>query len=172
VLEQALGHEDVWWSGDVVPRILNHRLEKGVWPTSRPRERASGTHFIGSCVRVRISLKTARKRHFFLIFFIWIVGGGVQLGPLGIAASKRHIVPTPGDYDDGKIGGMMIDKGNGSTKKICPSATLSTTNPTCSARKRTRAAAVGSRRLTAWAMARPNFVPCWELYPIPRSSSL
>jgi hypothetical protein len=36
------------------------------------------------------------------------VGGGVQLGPLGTAATNRPIVPAPGDYDDGEIGGMMI----------------------------------------------------------------
>jgi hypothetical protein len=34
------------------------------------------------------------------------VGGGVQLGPLGPAATNRPIVPAPGDYDAGKIGGM------------------------------------------------------------------
>jgi hypothetical protein len=34
-------------------------------------------------------------------------GGGVQLGPLGAAATNRPIVPTPGDYDDGEIGGMI-----------------------------------------------------------------
>jgi hypothetical protein len=56
---------------------------------------------------------------------------GVHLGPLGPAATNMPIVATPGDYD-GEIGGMMIDRGNRSTlkKKICPSATLSTTNPT------------------------------------------
>jgi hypothetical protein len=37
------------------------------------------------------------------------------------------------------------------SEETCPSATLSTTNPTC----QTRAAAMGSQRLTAWAMARP-----------------
>jgi hypothetical protein len=36
-----------------------------------------------------------------------IVGGGVQLGPLGPAATNRPIVPAPGDYDDGEIGGMI-----------------------------------------------------------------
>jgi hypothetical protein len=40
------------------------------------------------------------------------VGGGVQLGPLGTAATSRPIVPAPGDYDDGEVGGMMIGKGN------------------------------------------------------------
>jgi hypothetical protein len=58
------------------------------------------------------------------------VGGGVQLGPLGTAATNRPIVPAPGDYD-GEIGGM-IGSGNRSTReKTCPSAVLSTTIPTC-----------------------------------------
>jgi hypothetical protein len=50
-----------------------------------------------------------------VIFLIGIVGGGVQLGPLGTTASNRPIVPAPGDYDDGEIGGMVIGKGNRST---------------------------------------------------------
>jgi hypothetical protein len=41
------------------------------------------------------------------------------------------------------------------SEKTCPSATSSITNPTCSAQTRTRAAAVGSQLLTAWATARP-----------------
>jgi hypothetical protein len=58
-------------------------------------------------------------------------GGGVQLGPLGTAATNSPIVPAPGDYDDREIGGMMIRKGNRSTRrKTCLSAALSTTNPT------------------------------------------
>jgi hypothetical protein len=46
------------------------------------------------------------------IFLIGIVGRGVQLGPLGTAATNRPIVPAPGDYDDGEIGGMMIGRGS------------------------------------------------------------
>jgi hypothetical protein len=42
--------------------------------------------------------------------------------------------------------------------KTCPSATLSTTNPTWLTGDRNRSAALGSRRLTAWAMARPNSI--------------
>jgi hypothetical protein len=48
---------------------------------------------------------------------IGIVGGGVRLGPLGTAATNRPIVPTPGDYDGGEIGGMMIWQGNRSTRR-------------------------------------------------------
>jgi hypothetical protein len=33
------------------------------------------------------------------------------LGPLGTAATNRHIVPAMDDYDDGEIGGI-IGKGN------------------------------------------------------------
>jgi hypothetical protein len=47
-----------------------------------------------------------------LIFLIGIVGGGgVQVGPLGTAATNRPIVPAPGDYGGGEIGGI-IGRGN------------------------------------------------------------
>jgi hypothetical protein len=77
----------------------------------------------------------------FLFFLIGIVGGGVQLGPLGTAATNRPIVPAPGDYDDGEIGGTMIGKGNRSTRRkhapvpLCP--------------PQIPHSAVGSQRLTA-----------------------
>jgi hypothetical protein len=76
------------------------------------------------------------------------VGGGVQLGPLGTAAINRPIVPAPGDYEEGEIGGM-IGKGNRSIRRkpalepLCPPQTPHVV------RKRTWAAAVGSQRPTA-----------------------
>jgi hypothetical protein len=84
------------------------------------------------------------------------VGGWIQFGPLGTAATNRPVMPTPGDYNDGEIGGMMIGRVNLSTQRkpapmpLCPPQTPH------AARTRTRAAAVGSQRLTAWAMARPS----------------
>jgi hypothetical protein len=36
-----------------------------------------------------------------LFFLIGIVGGGVQLGPLGTAATNRPTEPVPDHYDDG-----------------------------------------------------------------------
>jgi hypothetical protein len=84
--------------------------------------------------------------HFFLN---WCSGGWSPVG------STRPIVPAPGDYDDGEIG--MIGRGNRSTRRkpapvpLCPPQTP---HP---ARTRTRAAAVGSQRLTAWATARPSW---------------
>jgi hypothetical protein len=63
------------------------------------------------------------------IFFFGIVVSGVQLGPLGTAASNRPTVPAPGDYD-GEIGGMIIGRGKRSTPRkhapvpLCPSQTF------------------------------------------------
>jgi hypothetical protein len=57
-----------------------------------------------------------------------VEGGGVQLGPLRTADTTRPIVPSPGDYDDGEIGGMN-GKGNRSTRRkpapmpLCPQQT-------------------------------------------------
>jgi hypothetical protein len=81
-------------------------------------------------------------------FLIGIVGGGVQLGPFGTAATNRPIVPAPGDYDDGEIGGM-IGKGNRSIRRKPASVPLCPPQTPHAARTRTRAAAVGSQRLTA-----------------------
>jgi hypothetical protein len=55
---------------------------------------------------------------------IGVVGGGVQLGPLGNAAANSPIVPAPGDYHDGDIGGM-IDRGNRSTRRKPGTASMS-----------------------------------------------
>jgi hypothetical protein len=38
-----------------------------------------------------------------VFFFFWHTGGGVQLGPLGTAATDWPILPAPGDYDDGEF---------------------------------------------------------------------
>jgi hypothetical protein len=38
------------------------------------------------------------------------------LGPIGIAGTNRPIVPAPGDYDGGEIGGM-IGRENRSTRR-------------------------------------------------------
>jgi hypothetical protein len=54
--------------------------------------------------------------HFFLI----------QLVSLRASATNWPIVPAPGDYDDGEFGGMVIGKGNRSTRRkpapvpLCP----------------------------------------------------
>jgi hypothetical protein len=75
------------------------------------------------------------------------VGGGVQLGPLGTAATNRPIVPAPGDYDDGETG-EMIGRGNRSTRRKHAPVPLCTPQTPLAARTRIRAAAVGTQRLT------------------------
>jgi hypothetical protein len=76
------------------------------------------------------------------------VGGGVQFGPVGTAATNRPIVPPPGDYDDGDICGM-IGRGNRSTRRNPAPVSLCPPQNPYAARTRTRAAAMGSQRLTA-----------------------
>jgi hypothetical protein len=55
-----------------------------------------------------------------------IVGGGVQLGPLGTAATDCPIVLSSGDYDDGEFAGVKIGRRNRSTRRkpsltpLCP----------------------------------------------------
>jgi hypothetical protein len=83
----------------------------------------------------------------FTIFLIGIVGGGVQLGPLGTAATNRPIVPAQGDCDDGEIGGMMIGKGNRSTRRKPAPLPLCPLQTSHAARTRTRAATVEARDL-------------------------
>jgi hypothetical protein len=74
------------------------------------------------------------------------VGGGVQTGPLGTSATEWPIVPAPGDYDDAEFGGMKIGRGNRSTgRKPTPAPLFPPQIPLA----QTRAAAVGSQRLTA-----------------------
>jgi hypothetical protein len=62
----------------------------------------------------------------YLFLLIRIVGGGVQLCPLGTSATEWPIVSAPGDYDDGEFGEMKIGRGNRSTRRkpapapLCP----------------------------------------------------
>jgi hypothetical protein len=78
------------------------------------------------------------------------------LGLLGTAATNKPIVPAPGDYDDGEIGGMMIGRRNRSTRRKPAPVPLYPPQTPHAARTRTRAAAVGSQRLTVLAMAQPS----------------
>jgi hypothetical protein len=72
---------------------------------------------------------------------------------------KWPIVPAPGDYDDGEFGGMKIGRGNRSTwRKPAPVPLCPPQIPLDQTRVWTRAAAVGSQRLIAWATARPRVI--------------
>jgi hypothetical protein len=90
-------------------------------------------------------------------FFYWNWGRWIPYR-MSTAAIYWPIVPVPGDCEDGEVGGMKCGwQGKPKySKKTCPGAILCNTNPSCQTRAQTRAAAVGSQRLTAWAMARRN----------------
>jgi hypothetical protein len=78
--------------------------------------------------------------------------GGVRLSLLSTSATNWPIAPAPNDDDCGAVGGMRIGRGN----RSCP--------PQIShdlTWARTRAAAVGSLLLIAWAVAH---VPCQNVF--------
>jgi hypothetical protein len=88
--------------------------------------------------------------------------GGVGTKSLGTAATSGLLYkPQTIDEDDcGAIGGMKIGRENRSTRrKPAPTPLCPPQIPRDQTRDRTRAAAVGSQRLTAWAMARPYSAP-------------
>jgi hypothetical protein len=72
------------------------------------------------------------------------------MGSLGTSATEWPIVPAPGDYDDGEVGGMKIGRGNRSTRrKPAPAPLRPPQIPLDQTRARTRTAAVGTQRLSA-----------------------
>jgi hypothetical protein len=101
------------------------------------------------------ALGMSQRIQFHLPFFLFIIISGVGLSPLGTAATSG-LLYKPHMIDEGDceaIGGMKIGKGNRSTRRKPAAAPLC---PPQISHDQTRAAAVGSQRLTAWAMARPS----------------
>jgi hypothetical protein len=70
------------------------------------------------------------------------------VGALETAVTNRPIVPAPGDYDNGKIDGM-IGRGTEILGETLPQCRFVHHKPPQAVQTRTRAAAVGSQRLTA-----------------------
>jgi hypothetical protein len=80
------------------------------------------------------------------------------MGPLGTSANYGLIVLAPSDCEDGEFGGMN-GRGNRSTwRKPAPAPLCPPQIPLDQIGDWTRAAAVGSQRLTASAMARPKWI--------------
>jgi hypothetical protein len=89
------------------------------------------------------------------LFFNSHSGGGVQTGSRKVG----HFWPAPGDCEDGKFDWMKIGRGNRNTRrKPVPGPFCPPQIPLDQTRTWTRAAAVGSQRLTAWAMAWPSLL--------------
>jgi hypothetical protein len=115
-----------------------------------------------ACSTFKLSQLAILQKRSPSIFFSW-----VGLSPLGTAATsglfyQPHMID---EGDCGAIGGMKIGRGNRSARRkparapLCPPQI-----PHDQTRARTRAAAVGSQRLTAWAMARPRHPLLLSLY--------
>jgi hypothetical protein len=85
------------------------------------------------------------------VFLIRTVGGVVQIGSTRHVGHFWPIVPDPCECDDGEFGGMKTGRGNRSTRrKPAPAPHW----PPQIQTDETRTAAVGSQRLTAWAIVR------------------
>jgi hypothetical protein len=78
-----------------------------------------------------LSLYFTKHNNFLTIADAILLIGGVEskLGPFGMSASNWPIVLAPSDFEDEEFGGIWMGKPKYS-EKTCPSATLSTTNPT------------------------------------------
>jgi hypothetical protein len=88
--------------------------------------------------------------HSRMLFFLIRIVGGCPNGSTRHGGTEWPIVPYPGDYDNGVFGGMKIGRGNRSTQRTSAAAPLCPPQiPLDQTRARTRAAAVGSQRLTA-----------------------
>jgi hypothetical protein len=139
---------------------------RGMFPNTQRHYPTKDLHDFPQILQANTSMKIKTRHHhasphsFRLMnqqsFISW---GGVRLSPLGTSATVWPIVPAPINRWWWMWSSRWNENWQGKPKyseKTCPSATLSTTNPTWPDLARTRAAAVGSRRLTAWAMARPS----------------
>jgi hypothetical protein len=85
--------------------------------------------------------------HFFFNSHRWGAGGGVGVHTVSTRRVGHFwpIVPSPGDCEDAKFGGIKIGRGNRSTRrKPAPAPLCPPQVPLEQTRARTRAAAVGS----------------------------
>jgi hypothetical protein len=131
-------------------------------------------HCVGICVKFSLHIKVSNSaiskfqsygifKSNLLIYvytrvvFFLVSLGGVRLSPLGTSATVGLLYqPRMIDDDYGAVGGMRIGRGNRSTcKKPAPVPLCPPQIPHDLTWDRTRAAAVGSQWLTAWAMAQP-----------------
>jgi hypothetical protein len=90
--------------------FLSSAVVGGEWSASYPGRLTTGTHWIGSCVGLRAFLEVVEGRKILpqpglelrplgcsarSSLRCFLVGGGVQLGPLGTAATDWPIVACP-----------------------------------------------------------------------------
>jgi hypothetical protein len=131
--------------GGIAPPFLTTSLHGDEWSASR--------------LCRFTSWETATATHSEFSSFILVSWGGVKLSSLGTLAINWPILPARMIDDDecGTVGGMIIGRGSGSTRrKSAPMPLCPPQIPHDRICDRTRAAAVWSRRPTAWAILRPT----------------
>jgi hypothetical protein len=117
-----------------------HLLGKTIHVIARAQELPEGNNKVGIEINVAKSI------------FITIILSGVRLSPLGTEATTGLLYQPQmiDDGDCGAIGGMEIEWGNRNTRrKPAPSSICPPQIPQEHTSARTRAAAMGSQRLTA-----------------------
>jgi hypothetical protein len=141
------------------------RFMESVYPT--PSAFNFSLYLFVPCICVWININGLHSGHEqkFMQIFVWIISyfpqfflfvqWGVESRTIRHCGQQWPSVPAPGDYDDEEIGGM-IGRGNRSTRRKPAPVPLCPPQTPHAAHTRTRAAAVGSQRLTAWATARPS----------------
>jgi hypothetical protein len=114
-----------------------------------------------------IHAKCSTQLFFLLLLFI-IILSRVRLRKLDTAATTGLLyqIQMTDDGDCGTVGGMKIGRGSRSTRRSpAPVSLYPPQIPHDLTRAQTRATAVGSQRLTGWAMARSSFSHIQRLTP-------
>jgi hypothetical protein len=105
-------------------------------------------------------------------FLFCSFGEGVRLSDLSTSASGGPLVPAPdGDnYECGTIGGMRIGWGNWRSRRNCiPMLICVPQVPHALNLDQIQAAAVESRWLTAWSMARSSYIGHFRKNSFPKN---
>jgi hypothetical protein len=136
----------------ISPQLSSNKRNRAY---TRVKYKGQWTGCIHLILRVAVWANVEWLLFFFFFFFLGVGWDWVHLArrPLiGLLYEHQMI-----DYECGALGGMRIGRGNRSTRrKPAPVPLFPPQILHDLAWARTRAAAVGSRRLTAWAMARPR----------------
>jgi hypothetical protein len=160
-LGRRIGAGDLWRGGSCTHYIEASLPIEASPGSSQPRNSTAALRFCRTTLQTSCSLfrraPVRRNRqvscrhllsppHKFSFFFLEVQWGWV------------HLVRRPRmiDHECGAVGGMRIGRGNRSTRrKPAPVPLCQQQIPHDLTWARTRAVALGSRRLTAWATARP-----------------
>jgi hypothetical protein len=112
-----------------------------------------GSHWkTGNQKPVGFASPTYKLGNYCFLVSCWLLhsgGGGSKLGPLSTSATYWPIVPALGDCEDGEFGGMNGRENRSTRRKPAPTPLCPPQIPLDQTRDWTRAAAVGSQRLTA-----------------------